>query len=144
MPGGKGQTSKINRKAEETILGVLSLAFPPYGIYRLLHLKAGEIIVMGQNQSVEDLNKDRGGFHAVLLKQHQKSRKDQILAKRVSVLVDGKKIDAMIVGRKNNLKNKRWTLLSNGTNGTYENTLHNNFYKIKRKVAFSYCHLYFI
>lgn len=54
----------------------------------------------------------------------EKEKTDNYLvAKRISVLVDGKKIDAVVLGRKNNLNNKRWTLFSNGNGTTLEGNL---------------------
>lgn len=45
---------------------------------------------------------------------------DQHVAKRVSVLVNEKKVDAWIYGKRKNLNNKKWTLFSNGNGGYME------------------------
>lgn len=49
--------------------------------------------------------------------------------KRLTVKVDGIKIDAMVVGKESTLNNKRWMLHSVGNGDCYENNLHfaNNY-----------------
>jgi len=54
---------------------------------------------------------------------YSKHTSELLMAKRISVVVDGKKIDAMMFGKKGNLNNKKWVLVSNGNGSTLESTL---------------------
>ena len=46
-------TNKVMRIALDIILGILSILFLPYGLYRLMHYLAGKIIVPAQLAEVD-------------------------------------------------------------------------------------------
>lgn len=121
-------TSKAARIATEIILGILSVVFLPYGLYRLMHLIAGKIIVPAQWRG--DHHELRKAFVDRLA--NDKSA-NSLVAKRISVMVNGNKIDAWILGRKDTLNNKRWTLISDGNNATVEGRL-SNLNDINKKI----------
>lgn len=110
------KTSKVQRIALEIILGILSVVFLPYGIYRLLHLVGGVPIVPAQ---IKGPAADKLGIPKVsqtrFVEQLDERLKtdNSLVAKRISVCVNGKLVDAMIIGKKENINNKKWTLISN-------------------------------
>jgi hypothetical protein len=115
--------NKVKRIALGIILGILSIIFLPYGIYQLIHLLGGLAIVPAQLfKLLPEYQVDHEEFtnelKAVL------TARPNLVAKRISVEVDGTKVDAMILGKKENLENGRWALFSNGNGGTLENVLY--------------------
>ena len=87
----------------------------PVGIYHLLHILAGKIIVQASILGAPFANNIRKGI--------QINRHTHWKYKRITIEVDGTKIDAMITGKKETLANGRWVLASNGNGELYEQKL---------------------
>lgn len=95
---------------------ILSILIFPIGIYNLLHSLIGKVAVL------------RAATPHLLgyQKKHADIRRSQISLdgewkyKRMTIQVDGYKIDAMIVGKTSTLGNGRWMLASHGNCEYYE------------------------
>jgi hypothetical protein len=111
--------SKYRRIAKQ----ILSIVVFPIGVYKLLHSLAGKAAILpSSNPSLMGYPKN----HAA------KSRRNICVYgdwkyKRITIAVDGYKIDAMIVGKASTLNNGRWVLASNGNSGYYEDKLSNSY-----------------
>lgn len=106
--------NKVWRIAKE----IFSVIIFPIGLYRLIHLVAGKVIVPASSLALMECN----SHHA------DQSRKaisliDEWKVKRIAVEVDGYVIDAAITGKASTLENGRWVLLSNGNGEFYEDKL---------------------
>lgn len=98
---------------------ILSIVLFPLAIYRFLHALAGKIALLPAS------NPRLMGY----LENHANQSRSSIQLgtdwkyKRITVEVDGYKIDAMIVGKEPYLGNGRWVLASNGNGEFYEDKL---------------------
>jgi len=107
--------SKVVSIATQTF----SIIIFPIGIYKLLHILAGKVALLPASSpslmgySENHANDSRSN---ILLK-------DEWKYKRITVEVDGYKIDATIVGKASTLNNGRWVLSSNGNGEFYEDKL---------------------
>lgn len=106
---------KIIRIAKQ----ILSIIIFPIGIYKLLHALVGkEYILPASNPSLMGISKD----YTEHLRSHT-SLESEWKYKRITVEVDGYKIDAVIMGKESTLNNGRWMLASNGNGAFYEQEL---------------------
>jgi hypothetical protein len=110
-----------NTKSKVSLVAgqILSVIIFPIGIYHLLHALIGKVAILpASSPSLMGCFPD----HA------DRCRKD-ILAddewkyKRITVEVDGYKIDAMIVGKPSTFGNGRWLMASNGNGEFYEDKI---------------------
>lgn len=94
----------------------LSIIFFPLGICHLTHCMAGKIILPASSTLLSIpkciIEEVRRGIL-------QYAAKDQIF-KRITVKVDGYKVDALMIGKKSTIRNRRWILVSNGSGQFYE------------------------
>lgn len=120
-------TYKLNteNKIIQIAKQVLSFIIFPIAIYQLLHTLVGKIAVLPAaspcliGYSIDQINRCRADFFQLSdILQHNEWK-----YKRITVEVDGYKIDAVIVGKENTLGNGRWLLKSNGNAEFYENQL---------------------
>jgi hypothetical protein len=101
--------SKVVRRAKT----FFSYFFVLPALYKGLQCLAARIILPGVGHSEEMVNKARSSI--VLQKEWR--------YKRITIEVDGNKIDAMIKGRESTLNNGTWVLASNGNAQLYETKL---------------------
>ncbi len=125
-------TSRVQRIALEIILGILSVLFFPYGIYRLVHILGGLEIVRAQWMPQCRMPRDK--FIKRLQENAIEDPAKSLVLKRISISVDGRLIDAMIFGKRENLENKRWTLVSNGNSMSIEVGLTKGYEELLRQV----------
>ncbi len=96
---------------------ILEFLIFPIGIYKLLQTLAGKVALLPASSP---------GFfpenHANTSRSNIALR-DEWKYKRITVEVDGYKVDAMIVGKAATLNNGRWVLSSNGNGEFYEDKL---------------------
>jgi Chlamydia CHLPS protein (DUF818) len=108
---------------------IFSIIFFPLGIVRMLHrLAVRELLPSSLSCTVEIARKNRNIFFEKLVKDKT------FLAKSFSVLVNGKKIQAMIFGKKENFKNGRWMLFANPNGHIYEQFLGERYEWTKRSL----------
>lgn len=95
------------------------------GMDKLCHIIAGMMIIPASGYSNNDLTEIRLNIADNLLTSEWKY-------KRITVAVDGYKVDAMILGKASTLDNGRWILVSNGNGECYEGKLsrENEFHQI--------------
>jgi hypothetical protein len=121
--------SKIKRIAKQ----IFSIIIFPIGIYKLFHAAAGKFPVLPASSTlfmrlrkfkIDDLHKLRGSYDL----------NGPSKFKRLTVEVDGYKIDAMIIGSKERLNNGRWILKSGGNSEYYETIgLNQSFIELMNK-----------
>lgn len=98
---------------------IFSIIIFPIGIYKLLHVLAGKVALLPASSpsligcSENYANDSRSNI----------SLYDEWKYKRITVEVDGYKIDATIIGKASTLSNGRWMLYSNGNGEFYEDKL---------------------
>ncbi len=120
---------KIIRIAKQ----ILSIIIFPIGIYQLLHALTGKVALLPASSPSLLLGLYRDFAKDCL---SDISLRDEWKYKRITVEVDGYKIDAMIVGKESTLNNGRWILDSNGNAEFYECKLSrgSDFYEILSQV----------
>lgn len=112
-------TWNTERKTLRIAKKVLTVIIFPKGIYKLLQILAGKVALLpASSPKLLGLTKDEvtGTRSSIRLNTEWKY-------KRITVKVDGLKIDAMIVGKASTLNNGRWMLHSNGNGAFYEDKL---------------------
>ncbi|MEI8366334.1 MAG: CPn0927/CPn0928 family alpha/beta hydrolase fold protein [Parachlamydiaceae bacterium] len=116
-------TYTTGHKAIRIAKQLFSMLFFPLGIYKLIHSLAGQIAIL---PACNYLKKDVDALRSRV------SFNGEWKYKRITVAVDGYKIDAVIVGKAATLNNGRWVLASNGNGELYETTLvyHSDFKEI--------------
>jgi len=92
---------------------ILSIIIFPIGIYKLIHGLIGKIVVLSSNIKIKTVDEDRSNINLDYDWKY----------KRITIAIDGYKIDAMIVGKPSTFNNGRWVLASNGNGELYEETL---------------------
>jgi len=118
-PLAASYTYNTENKTSRIAKQVFSVIVFPVGLYKLLHVCAGKIIVPASTPSLFAKNYASSNRSEIVLNKEWKY-------KRITVEVDGYKIDAMIVGKATTLNNGRWVLGSLGNAGFYEATLSQN------------------
>lgn len=109
--------NKIIRIAKQ----IFSIIIFPIGIYKLLHILAGKILLPASSPSLMGFTEN-----------YANDRRSNIPLngdwkyKRITIEVDDYKIDAAIVGKASTLNNGRWVLSSNGNGEFYEGKLSYN------------------
>ena len=93
--------NKIARIAKQ----ILSILCFPIALYHILHILAGKAIVPGSFRSTPQVHL---------------SPKSEMKYKRLSLNVDGNRIDVTIAGTPSTLTNGRWMLVSGGNGECYE------------------------
>ncbi|MDP1608859.1 MAG: hypothetical protein Q8L98_06060 [Chlamydiales bacterium] len=107
--------SKIVRIVKQ----ILAVIIFPIGIYNLLHILAGKIALLpASNPALMGYSENRANDM-----RSNVSLEGDWKYKRITVEVDGYKVDAMIVGKASTLNNGRWVLASNGNGEFYEEKL---------------------
>ena len=106
--------SKITRVVKK----IFSILFFPIALYHLLHCLAGKIIIPASTPflletSLEDLNSYRSNI----------SLDSNWKYKRITLEVDGYKVDAVITGTSDTLDNGKWVVYSGGNGEYYEHSL---------------------
>lgn len=95
---------------------ILSIIIFPVGVYKLLHLLVGKLVIPASNSCLLYMPVDKARAKvAELIKEGYDWK-----FKRITVEMDGAKLDAMIVGTASTLGNGRWLLASNGNGEAYE------------------------
>jgi len=125
-------TWNTEHKIIRVIKQIFSVIIFPIGIYKLLHALVGKVALLPASNpallgfSKNHANDSRSGI----------SLEGDWKHKRITVEVDGYKIDAVIVGTASTLNNGRWVLASNGNGEFYEDSLTNDgdFKQILSKV----------
>lgn len=110
----------IENKVWRIAKDIFSVIIFPIGIYRLIHSLIGKVAVLpSSSPSLYGLEKAEN-LRAQLVKTlpFQKFK-----YKRITVEVDGYKIDAVIMGNKETFGNGRWLLASNGNGANYEEVI---------------------
>lgn len=138
---------KVKRIFSSLLATILSIMFFPYAMYRLVHYFGGKLMVPSQ------LDTKHSGLRKHLVRALQgeatessrydyftdtcsiqktftaiadafpNQHGDKLIAKRISVDVNGRRVDATILGRRKYLQNRRWTLISNGNSATMEDMM---------------------
>jgi hypothetical protein len=104
---------------------IFSIIIFPIGIYQLLHALAGKVALLPASSPslmgypANHANDSRSNIPLIGNWKYQYVWK----YKRITVEVDGYKIDAMIVGKASTFNNGRWLLASNGNGEFYEDKL---------------------
>lgn len=111
-------TWNTEHKVIRIIKQIFSAIFFPIIIYKLIHALAGKAILPSSNRSRLEYSKN--DIHC---SRSNISLNGEWKYKRITVEVDGYKIDAAIVGKISTLGNGRWVLASNGNGETYEDKL---------------------
>ncbi|MBA3603760.1 MAG: hypothetical protein H0W50_09005 [Parachlamydiaceae bacterium] len=132
---GKSLPVSYTWNTESKILRIAKLIFSiiifPVGIYKLIHSLVGKVLLPASSPS-------RMGLPANYANnaRQQVNLNGDWKYKRLTIEVDGYKIDATIMGKEATFDNGRWTLLSNG-NGEFAEEGHmasGNFIKILSEV----------
>ena len=98
------------------------------GIYKLLQIIAGTCILPVASPLI--VGPFKKGFSNSLAKDRSNvPLMGDWKYKRMTIEVDGHKIDSVIMGRPDTFANKRWLLASNGNGEVYESKLSNNEFK---------------
>ncbi|MFY7842781.1 MAG: CPn0927/CPn0928 family alpha/beta hydrolase fold protein [Rhabdochlamydiaceae bacterium] len=100
---------------------VFQILFFPLAIYRGLHILAAKIAIL-PSSSPWILDKSKGMINDI---RSNTPLDEEWKYKRLTIEVDGYKVDAVIVGKPKTLQNGQWTLFSNGNAQFYEYNLHN-------------------
>ena len=91
----------------------------PIWIYKYLHSLAGKLALLpASNPTLMGYSENHANDSRLRI-----SLESDWKYKRITVEVDGYKVDAMIVGKASTLNNGRWVLLSNGNGEFYEDKL---------------------
>lgn len=107
--------SKIIRITEQ----IFSILFFPIGIYKLLHIFAAKLVLLpASNPTLMSLYANYVDISRSFI-----PLKNEWKYKRLTIAVDGYKIDAVIIGKETTLDNGRWVLASNGNDEFYEDKL---------------------
>ncbi len=107
--------NKIIRIAKQ----IFSIIIFPIGIYQLLHALAGKVALLpASSPSLMGYPENHANDSRSNI-----SLDGEWKYKRITVEVDGYKIDATIVGKASTLNNGRWMLASNGNGEFYEDKL---------------------
>lgn len=107
--------SKIIRIAKQ----IFSIIIFPIGIYNLLHILIGKIGVLpASTPTLLGFSKEYA-----LNMRLSVSLESTWKFKRITIEVDGYKVDATIFGKESTLSNGRWVLVSNGNATFYEDKL---------------------
>jgi Chlamydia CHLPS protein (DUF818) len=105
---------KIIRIAKQ----IFSIIIFPIGLYKLSHRIAGKFILLASCPMLAGREANYADKSRAQIKLDSDWK-----YKRITVEVDGHKVDAMIVGKASTLNNGRWVLASNGNNELYEDKL---------------------
>lgn len=103
---------KIIRIAKE----IFSIIIFPIAIYHFLQAMAGKGFILPASRRTPEIS---------VIERKKIVIEGEWKYKRLTIEVDGYKVDAMIVGKASTLNNGRWLLDSNGNNGHYEDKLAN-------------------
>lgn len=120
--------SSIRRIAKQ----VFSIIVFPVQTYKLLHSFAGKVALLpSATPTLLGYSKNYANYARSNI-----SLNNMWKYKRITVEVDGYKIDAMIVGKASTLNNGRWVLASNGNGEFYEDKLscNNDFRRILSEI----------
>lgn len=99
---------------------MVSIVAFPVGLYYIVHALAGKLALLPA--SSPKLLGLPDNF-AQLIRQKASVDSGEWKYKRISVLVDGRRIDAAVMGRASTMDNGRWTLVSNGNGQFWEEKL---------------------
>lgn len=88
----------------------------PIGIFRCLHALAGKLVLTSSRESNTAAARQKKGIVTHLKARNAEGWK----FKRLTIMVDGCRIDATIMGKAETLQNRSWVLASNGRGGMYE------------------------
>lgn len=105
---------------------ILSIIIFPIGMYKLLHVLAGKVALLpASNPTIMRIFHGYPKDYANILRKEIEidPSEDGWKHKRITVEVDGYKIDAMITGKASTLSNGRWMLFSQGNGEFYEEKL---------------------
>lgn len=107
----ENKTSKIAKQ-------IFSYLFFPIAIYNLLHSLLGKFIIPTSSSS-------KTGYDEKALTEERLKILDnrEFNYKRLTLEVDGYKIDTLLMGKPDNLSNGRWILVSQGAEDYYETSL---------------------
>lgn len=97
---------------------IFSIIIFPIGIYKLLHALVGTVVLPASIPFFTGLPKNYANNSREYI-----SLSNDWKYKRITIEVDGYKIDAMIMGKASTLNNGRWLLASNGNGEFYEDKL---------------------
>lgn len=97
---------------------VFSAVFFPLGMFESLHDFAGKKVVPASNPTLMGYPKNHANESREAI-----PLRNKWIYRRITVEVDGCKIDAAIVGTRSSLGNGRWVLSSNGNGEFYEDKL---------------------
>ncbi|MBJ7449563.1 MAG: hypothetical protein JHC93_04310 [Parachlamydiales bacterium] len=101
-----------------TLKKVFSVIIFPIGIYKLIQVIAGKLIVQSSSPAMLDRSAD---LHNQI--RNQINLESEFKYKRFTMDVDGYQIDATLVGRASTFDNGRWTLSTLGNADLCENSL---------------------
>jgi Chlamydia CHLPS protein (DUF818) len=119
-------TWNTEHKVIRIVKQIFSVIIFPVGIYKLLHALAGKVALLpASSPSLIKIPKNHADESRSSI-----SLEGDWKYKRITVEVDGYKIDAMIVGQAATLNNGRWVLASNGNGEFYEDKLSGNLQHI--------------
>lgn len=115
-------TWNTENKIIRIVKQIFSIIIFPIGIYKLLHTLAGKVALLpASSPSLMGYPKNHANDSRSNI-----SLDGEWKYKRITVEVDGYKIDATIVGKASTLNNGRWMLASNGNGEFYEDKLSDN------------------
>lgn len=117
-------THNIESKIIRIVKAIFALIIFPIALYHLLHGLIGKIVLPASSPTLMGLSKN----HANESRQNIHLSPEWKL-KRITVEVDGYKIDGAIMGTEATLGNGRWVLASNGNGEFYEDKLSSYAFK---------------
>ena len=109
---------------------IISIVIFPIGICHLIHCLAGKFILQS---STPFLSASKNAIESA--RQDILSNARDKIFKRITVEVDGYKVDALIIGTKSTIQNRRWTLFSTGNAGFYERFMGNTAETLAEKLC---------
>lgn len=113
-------------KAARVAKLIFSIIIFPIGIYNIIHALVGKIVVPSTNKLLNNLKGNPSNYVDLLrnkIVEEVRGNEGPWKYKRITVEVNGNKIDAMIIGKESTFNNGRWLLQSNGNSGFYEYSL---------------------
>lgn len=108
--------SNTEYKIITLIKQILSIIIFPIGIYNLIHSLIGRVFFLPSSSNIYK--------NAANISRQNIELESNWKYKRITLEVDGYKIDAGIIGKENTFNNNKWVLASLGNGEIYEDQLH--------------------
>jgi hypothetical protein len=117
MPLSVNYTWNTEHKIIRIVKKIFSIIIFPIGIYKLLHFLVAKVFLLPASSPINYPENHANNSRLNI------SLEAEWKYKRMTIEVDGYKVDAMIMGKASTLNNERWLLASNGNAEFYESKL---------------------